>query len=59
LAGDRNSTLTSLEEVGISGHYWSSSVIANRAFYLYIFNSNSFMDINWRANGGSVRCIKN
>jgi uncharacterized protein (TIGR02145 family) len=47
-----------LNFVGSRGYYWSSTVIGTYARYLHFYSSNASMSSGGRANGFSVRCIK-
>jgi uncharacterized protein (TIGR02145 family) len=60
LAGYRNLNSGTLANVGSTGTYWSSTVSSPNARILYFFSSNAGMDTRTgaRANGYSVRCIK-
>ncbi|TXB62717.1 fibrobacter succinogenes major paralogous domain-containing protein [Phaeodactylibacter luteus] len=40
------------------GFYWSSSVLSNLAWGLSIQDSDAFNDLDFRATGAAVRCIK-
>ncbi len=57
MAGSRSSSGGSLLLVGTVGRYWSSSVNGVYSPYLYV-SSIAYLDIASRANGFSVRCIK-
>ena len=48
----------SIYNVGSTGDYWSSTVNGIYARTLYFYSSNAHMDASYRANGFSVRCIK-
>src|SRR5574344_1876179 len=43
---------------GSFGLYWSSTPKGDNAYFLYFDNGNALMDINYRAYGFSVRCVK-
>jgi uncharacterized protein (TIGR02145 family) len=58
VAGFRLSSDGSLGNVGTSGYYWSSSVSGTNASSLRFFSSNAIMNFNYRANGFSMRCLK-
>jgi uncharacterized protein (TIGR02145 family) len=58
MAGYRDLSNGSLYNVGSSGDYWSSTVSGTFARSLYCGSSNAYMDTNYRANGFSVRCLK-
>jgi uncharacterized protein (TIGR02145 family) len=59
-AGYRNNGNGGLYTQSGGGGYWSSSVSGTNAFYLY-FDSGSVVPAssNYRANGFTVRCLKN
>ena len=57
-AGNRNRTNGSLNNVGSNGNYWSSTVSRTNARNLNFNSSNSNINTNNRANGNSVRCLK-
>jgi len=48
----------SLRDVGSTGSYWSSTVDGTSSRYLYFYSSDASMFSNGRANGYSVRCLK-
>jgi uncharacterized protein (TIGR02145 family) len=58
-AGYRHYSSAALSSQGSGGNYWSSGPDGTNAFNLY-FNSTSVnpADINYRAGGFSVRCVK-
>ncbi len=58
VAGSRSYSSGSLLNVGSSGHYWLSTVDGNRSRDLNFYSSNVYMYSNNRANGYSVRCLK-
>ena len=58
VAGYRDYSSGSLENVGSSGRYWSGTVVDTRSRGLRIFGTSAFMSSYRRANGYSVRCIK-
>jgi uncharacterized protein (TIGR02145 family) len=58
VAGYRLNSNGSLNNVGSGGSYWSSTVAGTSSRYLYFVSSNAGMNSNDRANGFSVRCIK-
>ena len=58
VAGYRNASLVGLFNVGNSGFYWSSSVSGTFARYLHFDGPAAFMYSANRADGFSVRCIK-
>ena len=58
LAGYRYPSNGTLSDVGSGGDYWSSTVSGTLALDLYINITNASMFPNNRANGVSVRCIK-
>ena len=58
LAGNRNNSNGSLNNVGTNGNYWSSTVSGTNARNLNFNSSNANMNTNNRATGNSVRCLK-
>ncbi|MGB4203997.1 MAG: hypothetical protein WBJ84_00065 [Bacteroidales bacterium] len=58
MAGYRSYGSGSLYDAGSGGDYWSSTVYGILARSLYFYSSNASMNIIYRANGFSVRCIK-
>ena len=58
LAGRRISSNGTLSSVGSFGYYWSSTVSGSNARRLLLGGANANTDANPRANGFSVRCIK-
>jgi uncharacterized protein (TIGR02145 family) len=58
MAGNRNDSNGSLDNVGSNGYYWSSTFIGTGSRYLYFHSSNANMSANSRAFGFSVRCLK-
>jgi uncharacterized protein (TIGR02145 family) len=48
-----------LAEQGARGYYWSSSPISTNAYYFLFITTASSTNSVQRANGYSVRCIKN
>jgi uncharacterized protein (TIGR02145 family) len=59
LAGDRNLSDGSINDVTVLGLYWSSTIDGNNSRNLDIFNAgNASMSSYYRALGFSVRCIK-
>jgi uncharacterized protein (TIGR02145 family) len=59
VAGRRNHSLGTLDDVESFGLYWSSTVGVTGAISLYFSSSNAVMDSYRRSRGFSVRCIKN
>jgi len=57
LAGRRHSSGT-IEYYDTNSYYWSSSISGTSSSYLYIATTGSYPDIWNRANGLTVRCIK-
>ena len=57
VAGNRNNSNGSLNNVGTNGNYWSSSVSSTNSRNLNLNSSNANINNN-RANGNSVRCLK-
>jgi uncharacterized protein (TIGR02145 family) len=58
VAGVRDFSVGSLGSVGTGGLYWSSAVSSTTSRYLFFVSSNANMGTSSRANGGSVRCLK-
>jgi uncharacterized protein (TIGR02145 family) len=58
LAGYRGGTNSTLWMVGTDGYYWSSTVNGLYSRYLGGFNSVADIGDAYRANGSTVRCIK-
>ena len=60
MAGGRDYSSGSLFSVGTNGNYWSSAVAVTgpSSRYLYFISSNANMNTYFRANGFSVRCLK-
>jgi hypothetical protein len=58
MAGNRNNSNGSLNNVGTNGYYWSSKVSSTNSRYLNFNSSNANMNTNNRANGNPVRCNK-
>jgi len=58
VAGNRNNSTGALTNVGSNGNYWSSTVNGTNARNLNFNSSNANMNSNNRANGFSVRCLK-
>jgi len=58
LAGNRNNNNASLNNQGSNGYVWSSSVDDSSSWYLNFNSNNVNSNNNNRANGRSVRCIK-
>jgi len=58
MAGNRNNSNGSLNNVGTNGNYWSSTVSSTNSRNLNFNSSNANMNTNNRANGNSVRCLK-
>ena len=58
MGGFREITAGTVSSLASSGGYWSSSVDFNRSYILYISSVNANTPIQERANGLSVRCIK-
>lgn len=57
-AGNRNNNDGALNNVGSNGNYWSSTVSGINARNLNFNSSNADTNDNNRANGISVRCLK-
>jgi uncharacterized protein (TIGR02145 family) len=58
IAGNRNNDNGSLNNVGSNGNYWASSVDGTNSRNLNFNSSNANMNSNNRANGLTVRCLK-
>ena len=58
VAGNRNNSNGTLNNVGSNDNYWSSTVNGSNARNLNFNSSNANMNSNNRANGFSVRCLK-
>jgi hypothetical protein len=58
MAGNRSLSSGSPINVGTSGLYWSSTVSSTLSLNLNFNSSNAAMNTNGRANGFSVRCLK-
>jgi uncharacterized protein (TIGR02145 family) len=59
VGGFRSYNSGSFSGVSSSGVYWTNTVSSNFSRLLYFDLSSSSMNMNYRANGYSVRCIKN
>ena len=59
MGGFRSFSNGSLSLVGSFGSYWSSSNSGINSRYLYFNSSGALMDAGNRADGVSVRCMKN
>jgi hypothetical protein len=58
VAGNHNNSNGSLNHVGSNGNYWPGTVDATNSRNLNFNSSIANMNSNNRANGFSVRCIK-
>ena len=58
MAGYRSNSFGSLFNVGTDGNYWSSTVSGTRSRHLDFGSSNANMSTSTRADGLSVRCLK-
>ena len=58
LAGNRNNSNGSLNNVGSNGNYWSSDIDGTNSRNLNFNGSDANMNSNNRANGFTVRCLK-
>lgn len=58
VAGNRNNGDGSLNNVGSNGNYWSSTVDGANSRNLNFNSGNADMNSNNRANGLTVRCLK-
>jgi hypothetical protein len=45
--------------IGIIGFYWSSDFSGTMSNSLVVTQTNSFINLDYRPRGGSIRCIKN
>jgi hypothetical protein len=57
-AGNRDYSEASLIHVDIEGRYWSSTVHGTRSRSLHFLGSESVIGRDYRADGRSVRCLK-
>ena len=58
VAGYRNHNNGTLNNAGSNGNYWSSTVNGSNSRNLNFNSGNANMNNNYRANGFSVRCLK-
>jgi len=58
VAGRHNYNNGSLNNVGVNGNYWSSTVDGTNSRNLNFNSDNANMNSNNRANGYTVRCLK-
>ena len=58
VAGNRNYSSGSLNNVGSNGNYWSSTVDGSNSRNLNFNSTGANTNSNNRANGNSVRCLK-
>ncbi|MEN9301887.1 MAG: hypothetical protein RL264_316 [Bacteroidota bacterium] len=58
VGGFRSYNSGSFSGVSSSGVYWTNTVSSNFSRLLYFDASSSSMNMNYRANGYSIRCIK-
>ena len=58
MAGNRNNSNGSLNNVGTNGNYWSSTVSGTNSRDLNFIGSDADMYDNGRAYGFTVRCLK-
>ena len=58
VAGNRKHSDGLFDQVGTTGTYWSSTVHTTNSYYLYFDNDSSVETTGSRAQGRSVRCIK-
>jgi uncharacterized protein (TIGR02145 family) len=59
MAGSRDFRNGSVLNVGTNSYYWSSTFNSGGSSFLSLFSSGTGMFITNRANGFSVRCLKN
>jgi|SaaInl47_10m_RNA_FD_contig_123_23280_length_2926_multi_4_in_0_out_0_5 uncharacterized protein (TIGR02145 family) len=57
--GNRNNSDGTFNNVGTNGNYWTSSVNGTKSRNLNINSGGANLNNNNRANGFSVRCVKN
>ena len=58
MAGNRNNFDGTVNNEGSNGNYWSSTVNGTNSWNLNFNSGNANMNNNNRANGFSVRCLK-
>jgi uncharacterized protein (TIGR02145 family) len=58
MAGNRKNNSGAIEVIGSSGYYWSSTIDGHSSRYLLFYGSYASSFTTNRANGNSVRCIK-
>jgi uncharacterized protein (TIGR02145 family) len=58
VAGRRIRTDGSIDNLGSTGLYWSSTVITTNSRYMFFYSNGAITDFSNRAIGLSVRCIK-
>ncbi len=58
MAGNRNFSTGALSSLGISGSYWSSSIVLSDSRYLLFTSSLALVSNFRRSSGYCVRCIK-
>ena len=56
--GNRTRSDGSINNVGVNGFYWSSTVDGSNAQFLYFRDNNALMLSGNRANGYAVRCVR-
>jgi len=56
-AGQRNNSYNTLNNVGSSGIYWSSTALGTNAYCMNFINGSVALNGNYRAVGMSVRCV--
>jgi hypothetical protein len=59
MAGYRHHSNGLLSGVGTYGYCWSSTVSGTSSRFLDFSSSNAYMNVFYRANGFTVRCLKN
>ncbi|MFY9145323.1 MAG: FISUMP domain-containing protein [Bacteroidales bacterium] len=57
-AGYRDYNSGNYDGSGQVGNYWSSTVQSTNSYYLYFIDTKADLNHNYRAQGYSVRCIK-
>ncbi len=58
VAGSRHPSNGTIYYAGSNGYYWSGTVNGTNSRYLYFNSGNATMYSHYRANGFSVRCLK-
>ena len=58
MAGGRYGSDGALFDVGTIGYYWSSTVNGTSSRALLLYSSGAGMNVDFRAGGSTVRCLK-